>query len=212
MDRFLPDKAIDLIDEAASRVRLDSYNSPFEAKQKEKELSLLTAQKNDAVKREDFQRAMDLNKEIERVNAELDEIRSQAQAKKIDGAKENLQLTSEDVAKVVSNWTGVPVVKLTQTEAQKLLDLENQLHLRVIGQDQAVKSVSGAIRRARAGIQDPKRPVGTFIFVGPTGVGKTELSKALAECVFGSEDSLIRVDMSEYMEKNSVSKMVGAPP
>ena len=212
MDRFLPDKAIDLIDEAASRVRLDSYNSPFEAKQKEKELSLLTAQKNDAVKREDFQRAMDLNKEIERVNAELDEIRSQAQAKKIDGAKENLQLTSEDVAKVVSNWTGVPVVKLTQTEAQKLLDLENQLHLRVIGQDQAVKSVSGAIRRARAGIQDPKRPVGTFIFVGPTGVGKTELSKALAECVFGSEDSLIRVDMSEYMEKHSVSKMVGAPP
>ena len=209
-DRFLPDKAIDLIDEAASRVRLDSYNSPVEAKQKEKELNMLTAQKNEAKRRDDLERAIKINKEIERVNKELDEIRSSAS--RINGNREKLMLTPDDIAKVVSNWTGVPVVKLTETEAQKLLDLEEVLHQRVIGQSQAVKAVSDAIRRARAGLKDPNRPVGSFIFVGPTGVGKTELSKALAETVFGNEDNIIRVDMSEYMEKHSVSKMVGAPP
>ncbi|MBO4251094.1 MAG: ATP-dependent Clp protease ATP-binding subunit [Clostridia bacterium] len=209
-DRFLPDKAIDLIDEAASRVRLDSYNSPAEAKQKETELAKLTAEKNEAKRREDFERAIKLNKEIERVNKELDEIR--AQASKLKTNREKLRLTPDDIAKVVSNWTGVPVVKLTETEAQKLLDLEAVLHQRVIGQTDAVKAVSDAIRRARAGLKDPNRPVGSFIFVGPTGVGKTELSKALAEAVFGNEDNLIRIDMSEYMEKHSVSKMVGAPP
>lgn len=209
-DRFLPDKAIDLIDEAASRVRLDSYNSPFEAKQKETELNRLIAEKNDAKRRDDFERAMKLNKDIEKVNKELDEIRSNAN--KNTGNREKLCLTEEDIAKVVSNWTGVPVVKLTETEAQKLLDLESVLHDRVIGQDDAVKSVSNAIRRARAGLKDPNRPVGSFIFVGPTGVGKTELSKALAEAVFGNENSLIRVDMTEFMEKHSVSKLVGAPP
>ena len=212
MDRFLPDKAIDLIDEAASRVRLDSYNSPVEAKQKENELNVLIAQKNDAKNREDFERALLINKEIERVTKELDEIRSKAEANRMNSPREKLVLTTSDVAKVVSNWTGVPVVKLTETEAQKLLDLEQELHKRVIGQEQAVKAVSDAIRRARAGLKDPNRPVGSFIFVGPTGVGKTELSKALAECVFGNEDNLIRVDMSEYMEKHAVSKMVGAPP
>lgn len=209
-DRFLPDKAIDLIDEAASRVRLDSYNSPAEAKQKENELAMLTAQKNEAKRRDDLERAIKLNKEIERVNKELDEIR--ATASKMKSNREKLKLTPDDIAKVVSNWTGVPVVKLTETEAQKLLDLEAVLHQRVIGQSDAVKAVADAIRRARAGLKDPNRPVGSFIFVGPTGVGKTELSKALAEAVFGNENNLIRIDMSEYMEKHSVSKMVGAPP
>ncbi len=209
-DRFLPDKAIDLIDEAASRVRLDSYNSPAEAKQKEAELNTLIAQKNEAKRRDDLERAIKINEEIDKVNKELDEIR--AKASKMAVNREKLVLTPDDIAKVVSNWTGVPVVKLTQTEAQKLLDLESVLHERVIGQSDAVKAVSDAIRRARAGLKDPNRPVGSFIFVGPTGVGKTELSKALAEAVFGDENNIIRVDMSEYMEKHSVSKMVGAPP
>jgi len=209
-DRFLPDKAIDLIDEAASRVRLDNYNSPTEAKQKEMELARLTAEKDAAKRRDDLDRAVRINKEIERVNQELDQIR--ATASKYGVNPDKLVLTAEDVAKVVSNWTGVPVVKLTETEAQRLLDLEKVLHQRVIGQDGAVKAVSDAIRRARAGLKDPNRPVGSFIFVGPTGVGKTELSKALAESVFGNENNLIRVDMSEYMEKHSVSKLVGAPP
>lgn len=210
MDRFLPDKAIDLIDEAASRVRLDSYNSPKEAKQKEQQLASLVAQKNEAKRREDFERAIRINKEIEQVNKELDQIRSQANKNAVN--RDRLVLTADDIAKVVSNWTGVPVVKLTQTEKQKLLDLEEILHQRVIGQNDAVRAVSDAIRRARAGLKDPKRPVGSFIFVGPTGVGKTELSKALAETVFGDENSIIRVDMSEYMEKHSVAKLVGAPP
>ncbi len=209
-DRFLPDKAIDLIDEASSRVRLDSYNSPREARQKENELNTLIAQKDEAKRRDDLERAIKINKEIERVNKELDQIR--AEASKNTTNREKLKLTPEDIAKVVSNWTGVPVVKLTETEAQRLLDLEQVLHQRVIGQESAVKAVSDAIRRARAGLKDPNRPVGSFIFVGPTGVGKTELSKALAETVFGNENNLIRVDMSEYMEKHSVSKMVGAPP
>ncbi|MBQ9104121.1 MAG: ATP-dependent Clp protease ATP-binding subunit [Clostridia bacterium] len=209
-DRFLPDKAIDLIDEAASRVRLDSYNSPVEAKAKETELARLNAQKADAQRRDDLERALKINKEIERVNKELEEIRANAEKK--GESRKQLTLTPDDIAKVVSTWTGVPVVKLTETEAQKLLDLEDVLHKRVIGQHQAVKSVSDAIRRARAGLKDPNRPVGSFIFVGPTGVGKTELSKALAEAVFGNENALIRVDMSEFMEKHSVSKLVGAPP
>ncbi len=209
-DRFLPDKAIDLIDEASSRVRLDSYNSPVEAKQKENELNTLIAQKNEAKRRDDLERALKINKEIEKVNAELENIR--ATASKQTTNRERLVLTPEDIAKVVSNWTGVPVVKLTETESQRLLDLEQVLHQRVIGQESAVRAVSDAIRRARAGLKDPNRPVGSFIFVGPTGVGKTELTKALAEAVFGNENNLIRVDMSEYMEKHSVSKLVGAPP
>ena len=209
-DRFLPDKAIDLIDEAASRVRLDSYNSPVEAKSKEAELARLTAQKNEAKRRDDLERALKINKEIDKVNKELDEIRSKASKNTVN--REKLMLTPDDIAKVVSNWTGVPVTKLTETEAQRLLDLESVLHQRVIGQENAVKAVSDAIRRARAGLKDPNRPVGSFIFVGPTGVGKTELSKAIAESVFGDENNIIRIDMSEYMEKHSVSRMVGAPP
>ena len=199
-----------MIDEAASRVRLDSYNSPVEARQKEKELNALVAEKDDAKRRDDFEKAIKINKEITRVNKELDAIR--AKAAKLAGSREKLKITAGDVAKVVSNWTGVPVVKLTETEAQKLLDLEETLHRRVIGQNAAVEAVAEAIRRSRAGLSDPNRPIGSFIFVGPTGVGKTELSKALAEAVFGNENNLIRIDMSEYMEKHSVSKMVGAPP
>ena len=209
-DRFLPDKAIDLIDEAASRVRLDNYNSPSEAKQKEMELARLTAEKDAAKRRDELDKAVRISKDIERVNRELDEIRATARKHNVNPDK--LVLTPDDVAKVVSNWTGVPVVKLTQTEKERLMGLEEVLHQRVIGQDGAVKAVSNAIRRARAGLKDPNRPVGSFIFVGPTGVGKTELSKALAETVFGNEDNIIRVDMSEYMEKHSVSKLVGAPP
>ena len=209
-DRFLPDKAIDLIDEAASRVKLDSYNSPVEARSKEAEIERLIAQKNDAKRRDDLDRAIKIREQIDKVTEELQAIR--AEASKKGANRDQLKVTPEDIAKIVSNWTGVPVVKLTETEAQKLLDLEEVLHQRVIGQHQAVKSVSDAIRRARAGLKDPNRPVGSFIFVGPTGVGKTELSKALAEAVFGNENALIRVDMSEYMEKHSVAKMVGAPP
>ncbi len=209
-DRFLPDKAIDLIDEAASRVRLDSYNSPVEAKQKENELNTLIAQKNEAKRRDDLKRALKINEEIERVNKELEEIRAQASKNQVN--REKLMVTPDDIAKIVSNWTGVPVVKLTETEAQRLLNLEEILHQRVVGQDEAVHAVSDAIRRARAGLKDPNRPIGSFIFVGPTGVGKTELSKALAEAVFGNEDNIIRLDMSEYMEKHTVSRMVGAPP
>ena len=209
-DRFLPDKAIDLIDEAASRVRLDSYNSPFEAKQKEAELASLIAQKNDAKRRDELEKAIEIGKDIEKVEKELADIR--AEAAKNQTNRESLTLTADDIARVVSSWTGVPVVKLNQTEAQRLLDLEEVLHKRVIGQDDAVRAVSDAIRRARAGLKDPNKPVGSIIFVGPTGVGKTELSKALAETVFGSEDNIIRVDMSEYMEKHAVSKLVGAPP
>ncbi|MBO7345182.1 MAG: ATP-dependent Clp protease ATP-binding subunit [Clostridia bacterium] len=209
-DRFLPDKAIDLIDEASSRVKLDSYNSPFEARQKEVQLNALIAQKEEAKKRDDLDRAKKLNEEILQVSKELEEIKRINQSN--DGNRDRLMLTAEDIAKIVSNWTGVPVTKLNESEAQKLLNLEETLHQRVIGQEDAVRAVSYAIRRARAGLKDPNRPVGSFIFVGPTGVGKTELSKALAETVFGSEDSIIRVDMSEYMEKHAVSKLVGAPP
>ena len=209
-DRFLPDKAIDVIDEAASRVRLDNYNSPATARSKEAERDRLIAEKNSAIRREDFVRANALKEDIERVEKELEDLRAEASKTVIN--HEKLRLTENDVAKVVSTWTGVPVIKLTQTEAQKLLDLESVLHKRVVGQDAAVKAVASAIRRARAGLKDPNRPVGSFIFVGPTGVGKTELSKALAEAVFGNESSMIRIDMSEYMEKHSVSKLVGAPP
>lgn len=209
-DRFLPDKAIDLIDEAASRVRLDSYNSPAEAKQKEKELNILIAEKNDAKRRDDLERAIRINKEIEQVEKQLEEIRKRADKNKVD--RDRLRVTPDDVAKVVASWTGIPVVKLTETETQRLLNLEEILHQRVIGQDSAVKAVAYAIRRARAGLKDPNRPVGSFIFVGPTGVGKTELSKAIAEAVFGSESNLVRIDMSEYMEKLSVSRLIGAPP
>ncbi|MCQ2399885.1 MAG: ATP-dependent Clp protease ATP-binding subunit, partial [Clostridia bacterium] len=208
-DRFLPDKAIDLIDEAASRVRLDSYNSSEDIIRKEKEHIALVSQRADALRLGETDRAQLFGERIDKVKKEIDKLRAKSESGK---PNESLMVTADDVAKIVSSWTGVPVVKLTETESKKLLRLEDTLHERVIGQNEAVKSVSDAIRRARAGLKDPSRPIGSFIFVGPSGVGKTELSKALAEAVFGDENSLIRIDMSEYMEKHSVAKLIGAPP
>ena len=208
-DRFLPDKAIDLIDEAASRVRLDSYNTSEDIVKKEKELNILIAQKNDAKRQNEAKRVQKFDEQIYKANKELEKLKKKAE----DGKpNEGLMVTNEDVAKIISSWTGIPVSRLTEEEAKKLLRLEDILHERVIGQKEAVKSVSDAIRRARAGLKDPNRPIGSFIFVGPTGVGKTELSKALAAAVFGDESALIRIDMSEYMEKYAVSKLIGAPP
>jgi len=207
--RFLPDKAIDLIDEASSRVRLDSYNSSEDIIKKETELNALISEANDAESYGEVERFEALEKRIEKVQKELDKLNKKREESLFG---KGLAVTAEDVAKIVSSWTGVPVTRLTETESKKLLRLEDTLHDRVIGQHEAVKSVAGAIRRARAGLKDPNRPIGSFIFVGPTGVGKTELSKALAEAVFGDDDAMIRIDMSEYMEKHSVAKLIGAPP
>ena len=208
-DRFLPDKAIDLIDEAASRARLDSYVTPDGLKEKEQQLQKLEQEKKEAVRADDYEGAAKLRDRIREVTEEMERLKREWDTTKL---KTKSKIGAEDVAKIVSQWTSISVVKLTETEQQKLLNLEKTLHERVIGQDEAVGAVARAIRRARAGLKDPKRPIGSFIFVGPTGVGKTELSKALAEAVFGDENLLIRVDMSEYMEKHSVSKLVGAPP
>ena len=208
-DRFLPDKAIDLIDEAASRARLDSYNGPSGIKELEEEVARLTAEKNKAVRHDDFASAQKTLDRIKQAEAKMEKIRSDWASRH---GESRATIGSEEVAKIVAGWTGIPVVRLTEEESQKLLRLEEELHKRVIGQDEAVAAVARAIRRARAGLKDPNRPVGSFIFVGPTGVGKTELSKALAAALFGDERLLIRLDMSEYMEKEAVSKIIGAPP
>lgn len=206
-DRFLPDKAIDLIDEAASRARLNSYNAPQEMTELEEKLKRLTFEKNKAARGENYDRAKELVAEI---NAVQERIRVMREEWK--GGQSNPAIGSDDIAQVVSGWTGVPVVKLTEQESEKLLHLEENLHKRIIGQDEAVSAVARAIRRARAGLNESGKPIGSFIFVGPTGVGKTDLAKALAENMFGDEKLLIRIDMSEYMEKHSVSKLIGAPP
>ncbi len=208
-DRFLPDKAIDLIDEAASRARLDSYNGPAGVKEKEAEIEKLNAEKAKAVRRDDFPRAQELFNQIKALEEEIRKIKLDWEQNR---GEARATIGSDDVAKIVSSWTGVPVVKLTEEESHKLMHLEEELHKRVIGQDEAVSAVSKAIRRARAGLKDPNKPIGSFIFVGPTGVGKTELSKALAAAMFGDERLMIRLDMSEFMEKHSVSKIIGAPP
>ncbi len=208
-DRFLPDKAIDLIDEAASRARLDSYNGPAGIKEKEAEVEKLNAEKGKAIRRNDFHRAQEIHDRIKAAEAEIEKIREDWEKNR---GEVRATIGSDDVAKIVSGWTGVPVVKLTEEESHKLMHLEEELHKRVIGQNEAVSAISKAIRRARAGLKDPGRPIGSFIFVGPTGVGKTELSKALAAAMFGDERLMIRLDMSEYMEKHSVSKLIGAPP
>ena len=208
-DRFLPDKAIDLIDEAASRARLDSYNGPAGIKEKEAEVEKLNAEKGKAIRRNDFHRAQEIHDRIKAAEAEIEKIREDWEKNR---GEVRATICSDDVAKIVSGWTGVPVVKLTEEESHKLMHLEEELHKRVIGQNEAVSAISKAIRRARAGLKDPGRPIGSFIFVGPTGVGKTELSKALAAAMFGDERLMIRLDMSEYMEKHSVSKLIGAPP
>ncbi len=208
-DRYLPDKAIDLIDEAASRARLNSLNSPEEVKELEEKLKRLNLEKNKAAKGENYTQAQKLVDEINAVQSKIEKLKSEWKGEKQKTAP---CIGSEEIAEIVSGWSGVPVVKLTEQESEKLLHLEENLHKRIIGQDEAVSAVARAIRRARAGLNEPNKPIGSFIFVGPTGVGKTDLAKALAEAMFGDEKLMIRLDMSEYMEKYSVSKLIGAPP
>lgn len=208
-DRFLPDKAIDLIDEASSRVRLKNYTPPEYVRELENKLKEICAQKHNAIEKQDFEKAAAL-RDKEKETTTL--LRMKTQQWK-DSAKQEIKtVTAENVADVVSAWTGVPVSQLTEEESQKLLKLEEFLHKRIVGQEEAVSAVSKAIRRGRSEFKNPKRPIGSFLFLGPTGVGKTELTKALAECLFGSEQQIIRIDMSEYMEKHSVSRLVGSPP
>jgi len=208
-DRFLPDKAIDLIDEAGSKVRLRNYTTPPSLKELEAELEKVKNEKDAAVHSQEFEQAASLRDKQTQLEKKLEETKKEWQ--KTQGSN-NTSVTADDIANVVAQWTGIPIAKIAETESQKLLNLEEILHNRVIGQSDAVSSISKAVRRARAGLKDPKRPIGSFIFLGPTGVGKTELAKALAEAMFGEEDAMIRVDMSEFMEKHSVSRMVGSPP
>ncbi len=208
-DRYLPDKAIDLIDEAASKVRLRAYTAPDDLQELEARIKELENEKSEAVNTQDFERAAKVRDEQKKLKSELEEKREEWERK---NAHRDGEVTPEDIAEIVSGWTGVPVVQLTEEESQRLLKLESILHERIIGQDEAVTSVAKAIRRGRVGLKDPKRPVGSFIFLGPTGVGKTELCKALAAAMFGDENAMIRFDMSEYMEKHTVSKLIGSPP
>ncbi|WP_013324812.1 ATP-dependent Clp protease ATP-binding subunit [Gloeothece verrucosa] len=208
-DRYLPDKAIDLIDEAGSRVRLITSQLPPAAKELDKELRQVLKQKDDAVRSQDFDRAGELRDREMEIKAE---IRAIASAKKTEGESDEPSVDAEEIANIVASWTGIPVNKLTETESEKLLHMEDTLHQRLIGQEDAVKAVSRAIRRARVGLKNPNRPIASFVFSGPTGVGKTELTKALAAYFFGSEDAMIRLDMSEFMERHTVSKLIGSPP
>ena len=208
-DRYLPDKAIDLVDEAASRVRLRAFTAPDPLKELEKKIKELEQEKAAAVNTQDFERAAKIRDEEKEARAELEK---QSVAWKQSSEHQSGEVTPEDIASVVSMWTGVPVSQLTEEESERLLHLEDTLHKRLVGQDEAVSAVSRAIRRGRVGLKDPKRPIGSFIFLGPTGVGKTELCKALAEAMFGDENAMIRFDMSEYMEKHTVSRLVGSPP
>ena len=208
-DRYLPDKAIDLIDEGASKVRLASLTSPDNVKELEDEIADYEKEKASAINEQDFERAARLRDEQKELQTKLDDAKKKWQEQQKGNSGE---VTAEDIAKIVSEWTGIPVVQLTKEESERLLNMENVLHERVIGQSEAVNAIAKAIRRGRVGLKDPKRPVGSFIFLGPTGVGKTELCKALAEAMFGDENAMLRLDMSEYMEKHTVSKLIGSPP
>ena len=208
-DRFLPDKAIDLMDEAASRVKMRTYTMPDSIKKIEEKIEELDREKEEAIRVQDFEKAATLRDSEKEQKEKLEKEKKKWQSK---NSKNILSLTEEDIAEVIASWTGIPVNKITQDENEKLRNLEETLHKRVIGQNEAVEAVSKAIRRGRVGLKDPNRPIGSFLFLGPTGVGKTELSKALAETLFGNEDAMIRVDMSEYMEPHSVAKLIGSPP
>lgn len=208
-DRFLPDKAIDLIDEAASRLKLKNMTAPPDVREIEEKIEAVKAEKEAAITTQEYERAAKLRDDEKSLREKLHETKENWSK---DNVNSDSEVTENEIAEIISLWTGIPVKTLEESESERLLRLEEILHSRVVGQDEAVKAVAKAIRRGRVGLKDPKRPIGSFIFLGPTGVGKTELSKALAEAMFGDEDSIIRVDMSEYMEKHSVSKMVGSPP
>lgn len=208
-DRFLPDKAIDLVDEAASRVRLRTFTAPPNVKELEEKLEELEKEKEAAIKTEEFEKAGEIKKKQDEIKKQLEDEKNNWK----DSHTKSAQVVTEDeIADIVASWTGIPVRKLAEEESERLRNMEGILHKRVIGQKEAVKAVSKAIRRGRVGLKDPNRPIGSFLFLGPTGVGKTELTKALAEALFGDENSMIRIDMSEYMEKHSVSKLIGSPP
>ncbi|MEY3870208.1 MAG: hypothetical protein RLZZ338_4102 [Cyanobacteriota bacterium] len=212
-DRYLPDKAIDLIDEAGSRVRLINSQLPPAAKELDKELRKILKEKDEAVRSQDFDKAGELRDREMEIKAEIRAISQNKKTESRSGDSEfSPVVTEEDIAQIVASWTGVPVNKLTESESEKLLHMEDTLHQRLIGQEEAVKAVSRAIRRARVGLKNPNRPIASFIFSGPTGVGKTELTKSLASYFFGSEEAMIRLDMSEYMERHTVSKLIGSPP
>lgn len=208
-DRFFPDKAIDLIDEAASKVRLKTYTSPPDVRDLEKKIEDLNKEKEAAIVAQEFEKAAEIRDSEQKARKELNAVKAQWDNDKI---KETHYVTEDDIAQIVSSWTGIPVQRLAEEESERLLKMEEILHHRVVGQDEAIKAISRAIRRARAGLKDPKRPIGSFIFSGPTGVGKTELAKALAEVLFGDDDAVIRLDMSEYMERHTVARLIGAPP
>jgi len=208
-DRFLPDKAIDLIDEAASRVRLKSYVAPPDLKRLEERLEDLRKEKEAAVQAQEFEKAAQMRDEEQHLRNQLNE---ETQAWHAQQGKEAVLVEAEDIAHIVSSWTGIPVERLAGEESERLLHLEDELHRRVVGQDEAVHAVAQAIRRARAGLKNPRRPIGSFLFLGPTGIGKSELAKALAVALFGDEDAMVTIDMSEYMERHAVSRLMGAPP
>jgi ATP-dependent Clp protease ATP-binding subunit ClpC len=208
-DRSLPDKAIDLIDEASSRVRLKAFTAPPDLKQLEEQVEKLSKEKEEAIRCQEFEKAARIRDKEHELKEQLEKQKSEWQQKT---RMQTDTVTEDEIADIVSSWTGIPVKRLVEEESERLMKMEDIIHKRVIGQDEAVKAVSKAIRRGRVGLKDPKRPVGSFIFLGPTGVGKTELCKALAEALFGDENALIRIDMSEYMERHTVSKLIGSPP